>query len=90
MNDSLQESNEVAAEVIRQLQVAVPKARGADLGARLKEDLGMSSLSLVSTLAKLSATLSVDMLTFTDADLARLSRVSDLINLFERERGKLP
>jgi len=97
MSDSMQElspdspaSTEVAAAVIRQLQVAIPKARFTDLGARLKEDLGMSSLNLVSTLAKLCVVLGVDMLVFTDADLARLSRVSDLIGLFERERGKLP
>jgi acyl carrier protein len=88
MTEMMREPSEVATEVIRQLQVAVPKMRATDLNSRLKEDLGMSSLSLVSTLAKLSASMGVDMLEFTDSDLARLSSVGDLIGLFERERSK--
>jgi acyl carrier protein len=88
MTEIVREPSEVATAVIRQLQVAVPKMRAADLNSRLKEDLGMSSLSLVSTLAKLSASMGVDMLEFTDSDLARLSSVGDLIRLFERERSK--
>ncbi|KYF97888.1 hypothetical protein BE20_36890 [Sorangium cellulosum] len=53
----------------------------------LKADLGLSSLSLVSVLTRLCDTFDVDMLALTDADLARLDKVGDLIALFSRMPG---
>jgi acyl carrier protein len=75
---------QVTTEVVRQLKQTVPSLGSFELGADLKDELGLSSLSLISVLTQLCQKLDVDMLLLTDADLARLDKVSDLIDLFCR------
>jgi acyl carrier protein len=78
--------SKVVEEVKQQLQqVATSASFGPETD--LKGDLGLSSLSLVSVLTRLCETFNVDMLALTDADLARLDKVGDLIALFSRQPG---
>ncbi|RKH51785.1 acyl carrier protein [Corallococcus interemptor] len=76
----------VVQEVTRQLnQVAAGATFGQDTD--LRNVLGLSSLALVSVLTQLCEAFNVDMLTLTDADLAKLDTVGDLVGLFTRVKG---
>lgn len=74
----------VTEEVVRQLKQIAPNATSLEPDVDLKDDLGLSSLSLVSLLTQLCEIFNVDMLALTDADLARLDKVADVITLFDR------
>jgi len=56
----------------------------------LKDHLGLSSLTVISVLTSLCDELGVDILKLTDADLARLDTVGDLMNLFAKHSQKVP
>lgn len=79
----------IHAAVVRQLQQSAPRARELGLNASLKDDIGLSSLSVIATLTALCKNLSVDIMALTDADFARLERVGDLVDLFARHSGKV-
>jgi acyl carrier protein len=78
--------DDIAIQVLERLKRAAPQRTSFELQARLKEDLGLSSLKLVTILTQLCEQLQFDILALTDADLARLDRVSDLIDLFAGSR----
>jgi acyl carrier protein len=74
----------IYAAVLRQLEQSAPRARELGLHASLKDDVGLSSLSVIAALTALCKNLSVDIMALTDADFARLERVGDLVDLFTR------
>lgn len=56
---------------------------------RLKEDLGLGSMTLVALFTNLTDAFKMDLLQFDDEDLVGIHSVQDIINLFEKKTMKM-
>ncbi|MFT7032447.1 MAG: acyl carrier protein [Cyclobacteriaceae bacterium] len=50
---------------------------------KLKEDLGLGSMTLVALFTNLTDSFKLDLLQFDDSDLTDINSVQDLVDLFE-------
>jgi acyl carrier protein len=57
-----------------------------DFDAHLFDELGLTSINLVVLMTSLCEDLEVSLFEFTEADLARLKRPRDIVNLFSSRR----
>jgi len=74
--------------VLQAVRKTVKRQTDIDREMRLAEDLGISSLAMVSIITELCDVFQVDVFTFDDANLLTLRTVGDLVTLFTR--GEVP
>lgn len=55
---------------------------------KLKEDLGLDSIRIISIVTKLTRSLNINILDLSDQDLVNLDTVADLIRLFKSKSNK--
>jgi acyl carrier protein len=74
-------TEEIVYSCITKMTPGCPQLRPE---AHLKDDLSMSSLSLISVVTELCSQLQVDVTDLAESEIATLATAGDLVRLFER------
>jgi acyl carrier protein len=74
-------TEDIVFSCITRLRPDCPQLRS---DANLRNDLNMTSLSLISVVTELCSELHVDVSDLAETDLAKVSTAGDLVRLFER------